>query len=205
MIISKTLENSRGGCEDLRVLMLMTCLTLAMVMITACGDDGKSDSATIVEDRVQPDIPLLTAVDYGLSEMVLVHMEYGTDPNEAFIPEGLPFAGASALHLAVLKNNEEVARLLLENGADIEIKARDEFEATPLIWAAYWGLYDMAKLLLEEGANVNATDSYGSTPLVGASVENPFIDKDDVKGFIENREKIRALLKENGGTMNREG
>ena len=37
-------------------------------------------------------------------------------------------------------------------------------------------------------------DSYGSTPLDAASVENPFIGKEDADGFIENREKIRKLL-----------
>lgn len=63
-------------------------------------------------------------------------MEYGTYPNRVFIPKGYPFAGASAVHQAALENNAEVVRLLLKNGANIEIISKDEFQGTPLMWAA---------------------------------------------------------------------
>ena len=102
-------------------------------------------------------------------------MAYGTDPNDVFIPPDIPFEGASALHLAVLKSNAPIVQVLLDNGADIEIKAKDVFEATPLIWAAYWGIPEMVRVLLEAGANINAEDANGFTPLDAASVENPFI------------------------------
>ena len=180
----------------MRVFALLVCLIIGGLVVSACGG---SDTAAPVGEKVQPDITLLQAIEFENVDMVRRHMEYGTDPDEVYIPAGFPFAGASALHHAVLKDNGEIVRVLLENGADIEIKAKDEFEGTPLMWAAYWGLYDMAKLLLEEGADVNAPDVNGSTPLVGASVQNPFIGKEDADGFIENRAKIRELLKEHGG------
>ena len=180
----------------MRLLALLACLALAVLVLAACGDP---EGPIADEKKAPPDITLLQAIEFENITMVQRHVEYGTDPNEVFIPEGFPFAGASALHHAVLKNNAEVVRLLLDNGADIEIKAKDQFEGTPLIWAAYWGLYDMAKLLLEEGADVNGSDSYGGTPLDAASVENPFIGKEDADGFIENRGKVRELLRENGG------
>ena len=180
----------------MRLLALLTCLTWAALGLAACGGSERP----LVDGRdVPPDITLLQAIDFDNVDMVQRHMEYGTDPNDVFIPDDYPFAGASALHQAVLKNNAEIVRLLLENGAHLEIRAMDEFKGTPLTWVAYWGLFDMAKLLLEEGADVNALDSYGNTPLDAASVENPFIGEKDADAFIENREKIRKLLMENGG------
>ena len=180
----------------MRFLAIFTCLMLVVLGFAACGG---SEDPPAEEKNVPPDITLLQAIDFDNVKMVQRHMDYGTDPNEVFIPEGYPFAGASALHQAVLKNNAEIVRLLLGNGADIEMRARDEFKGTPLIWAAYWGLYEMAELLLDEGADVNGSDSYGSTAMDAASVENPFIGKDDADAFIENREEIRKLLRENGG------
>ena len=75
-------------------------------------------------------MPLLDAIDQDNADVVREHMEFGTDPNETFIPPGIPFAGASALHLAVLKDNREIAQVLLDNGADIDIRARDRVQGT---------------------------------------------------------------------------
>ena len=180
----------------MRILALLACLALAVSALVACGGSGETPTE---EEKIPPDITLLQSIEFENVEMVRRHIEYGTDPNKVYIPEGFPFAGASALHLAVLKDNGEVVRLLLHNGADIEIKAKDAFGGTPLMWAAFWGLYDMAKVLLEEGADVNGPDVNGATPLDGASAENPFIGKEDVDGFIENRGRVRELLRENGG------
>ena len=180
----------------MRIVAIFACLAFAALGMAGCGG---SDAPSPAEEKVQPDITLLQAIEFENVQILQQHMDYGTDPNAVYIPEGFPFAGASALHLAVLKDNGEIVKLLLENGADIEIKAKDQFQSTPLTWAAFWGLYEMAKLLLEEGADVNALDVDGNTPLVGASVQNPFVGKEEVEAFIENRAKIRELLKEHGG------
>ena len=74
-----------------------------------------------------PGVNLLEAIDQEDVRLVREHMEFGTDPDQTFIPPGYPFAGASALHLAVLKDNEEIVHILLDNGADIDIRARETF------------------------------------------------------------------------------
>ena len=130
-------------------------------------------------------------------------MESGTDPDKTFIPPGFPFAGASALHLAVLKDNSEIAQVLLDNGADIDIKALDEFKGSPLEWAAFFGIKDMAVFLVESGADINSKNTYGTTPLDATSSDNPFIPEEDRKQFDENRFFLRQYLSENGAQSGR--
>jgi ankyrin repeat protein len=56
----------------------------------------------------------------------------------------------SALHMAVELGAGEIARLLLEAGADPNIRD-DKFEATALGWAEFFGRLDLADLIRERG------------------------------------------------------
>jgi ankyrin repeat protein len=57
----------------------------------------------------------------------------------------------------------ETARYLLEHGADVN--AVGEFGWTPLHAASYQGLTDVIELLVSKGANLEAKDKLGQTPL----------------------------------------
>ncbi len=151
----------------------------------------------------QPRLSLLDAIDQDNANVVRDHMESGSDPNETFIPPGLPFAGASALHLAVLKDNREIARVLLNNGADIDIRARDTFQGSPLEWAVFFGIKDMAMFLVESGADVNAKNAFGTTPLDAATADNAFISKEDLEEFNESRAFLKEYLSARGGKPGR--
>src|SRR5690242_5601993 len=71
------------------------------------------------------------------------------------------------LHLAAEMGHVEIAKLLLDNGADVNAVGIRGF--TPLHSAAWSGRTDVAKVLIAHGANVNAGDENGETPLVWAS------------------------------------
>jgi ankyrin repeat protein len=62
----------------------------------------------------------------------------------------------------VLKDNAKMVDSLLKSGAKIDIKAKDVFGSTPLLWAAFWGVQDMVPLLVERGARLDAIDVLGS-------------------------------------------
>lgn len=88
--------------------------------------------------------------------------------------------GLSALHYAILNFRiySDVARLLLKHGANIDIRGYDG--KTPLHYACDPNMYESRmgddggyafinlnaiKFLIESGANLNADDGYGITPL----------------------------------------
>ena len=97
------------------------------------------------------------------------------DPSKNLVP-GLAryiFAGDTVLHVAAAAYQSEIARVLIDAGADVRAKNRHGYE--PLHAAAAgqpssrrWNpaaQSNMVKLLIAAGANPNATDKRGVTPL----------------------------------------
>jgi ankyrin repeat protein len=70
---------------------------------------------------------------------------------------------ATLLHDAVGHNQLDVAKYLLDKGADVNAVTTDGL--TPLHMAAQNGNIEMTKLLLERDAKINALDAKGWTPL----------------------------------------
>ncbi|MBO7081692.1 MAG: ankyrin repeat domain-containing protein [Neisseriaceae bacterium] len=73
--------------------------------------------------------------------------------------------------LAFHHDNPEIAKILIDHGADIE--AKDNSNDTPVIEAAWGGRPNLTKLLIEKGAKVNAQSANGKTPLHWASENLP--------------------------------
>jgi ankyrin repeat protein len=73
--------------------------------------------------------------------------------------------GFTALHLAAFFGKPEVARLLLESGASVDVYTRNPFANQPLHAAAAGRHIEVCRVLLAAGADVNATQHGGYTPL----------------------------------------
>lgn len=90
-----------------------------------------------------------------------------SDPElvHAFSPDGF-----TALHLAIFSHSSDIARTLIDKGADIEAPARGTTApgARPLQTAAFAGEFDLAKVLLEAGADPNAGEDAGANPYTTA-------------------------------------
>jgi ankyrin repeat protein len=97
----------------------------------------------------------------GHREVVEILLDAGTDINTT----GAAFGrGGSALYSAVVNLQPEVAKLLIERGADVN-QPDLEFGETPLIPAAARNLPEIVALLLENGADIDHQDNLGRTAL----------------------------------------
>ena len=77
--------------------------------------------------------------------------------------------GTTALHWAAYRSETELARLLLESGADVAAKTRLG-EMTPLFMASKIGNAEIVDLLISAGANANTVNTeVGTTPLMLAA------------------------------------
>jgi len=101
--------------------------------------------------------------------------------------------GNTPLHLTAQLNNYEIAKILVDSGADINPKVYNQF--TPLQYAITGrGDLAMVKLLIDHGAEVNVTDSEGSTPLHDAVIKN---DPDIIEYLLQHGSDMTA--KDNQG------
>eukprot|EP00922_Rhytidocystis_sp_ex-Travisia-forbesii_P026035 GHVS01038158.1.p1 GENE.GHVS01038158.1~~GHVS01038158.1.p1 ORF type:complete len:190 (+),score=30.66 GHVS01038158.1:238-807(+) len=76
--------------------------------------------------------------------------------------------GWSPLHSASSAGQPQIVALLLQRKTKLD-EASTASGATPLHYAAAKGHIDVVKLLCTEGANLNARDKYGNTPLTKAA------------------------------------
>lgn len=113
--------------------------------------------------------PLHTAINCGQLQIVkrlLAHQANFTATDRF---------GFTPLATAAFRGKVEIAKVLLDAGADLETKTGSGAvygETTPLGLAAFESQLSMVALLLDRGANVNAVCLNGRTPLINAVGRN---------------------------------
>jgi len=127
---------------------------LEFARIRATGNDLEPEYA------VQEQRALIDAVAAGDRTQVEALLQKGVNPNG--IPE---LWGRSALLQGVMRGDVELVRLLLDAGADPDLKSAG---FTPLGQAALRGHARIAELLLKAGANPDFKSNDGNTPLIAA-------------------------------------
>lgn len=71
--------------------------------------------------------------------------------------------GEHCLHLSALSGNADIVKLLLDKGANPDIRSNWEqgLRMHPLSWSTFYGRYEIIELLLKAGADVNADFNLG--------------------------------------------
>ena len=190
------LTNLRGIA--MRLIFIVGSVIWLLAVMVVCSRETSTSSSSSLSDADEvatamtvktPTRSLLTAVDQERVEIVQQHMDAGTDPDEYSRPVGLTMMtlknlgadGAYSIHLAVLKENEDMVRILLDNGGTVDIRAKNEKNPTSLHLAAYYCLEDMVSLLIEYGASIDALDSdnagAGDYALLGQQVGIDMIEE----------------------------
>jgi ankyrin repeat protein len=107
--------------------------------------------------------PLGLAAFFGNKETVETLLQAGADVNQ----QSRESMKVSALHSSAAAHRPDIAALLLDKGANPNL--RGQAGLTVFHEAAATGQIDLADMLLQHGGDVNATDNSGKTPLAYAT------------------------------------
>jgi ankyrin repeat protein len=150
-------------------------------------DKGADVNANNYAGR-QPSAPL--SLDQ-ICERTIAMDSYPTYPS---LWDNQFFYGSTALMMAANWGHPEVARLLLDNGADVN--ARNHFGTTALAAAVLKGYLEVTKILLDKEADPNEQDCWG-LPILSRAVLRGYPEA--VKVLLENGAEVNAKDK-NGST-----
>lgn len=154
--------------------LILAAISILMLLATVAT---LSHNAT----RRSNGVKLYEAMKENDSAKVRELIDQGADIDSRGDPEKY-----TPLMLACINKNTELAKLLVEKGADVN--SSDINKITPLSYAALHGKPELVSLLIEKGADVNNIDLHGNTPLYYAAA----------KGKL----KVAKLLIEKGANVN---
>ncbi|SJZ75081.1 ankyrin repeat domain-containing protein [Sediminibacterium ginsengisoli] len=156
------------------------CIALIFPLLLVFAGCGQT--TTIKEKTTAPKTDIHTAVVTGDAAVLKQHIAARSDLNTKD-----PIGGSSPLITACLFGKTELAKILIDAGADINFKNNDG--STPLHTAAFFCRPEIVQMLLAARADKTIKNKYGQTP--AEIVSTPFAA---VKSIYENMEKMLAPM-----------
>jgi uncharacterized protein len=154
-----------------RTIIAITFLATLLTMASCKEGKEPSPNNSVSKTKVKlPQIDIHTAVMTDNMEALKQHIAAGSNLNEKD-----PFGGSSPLISACLFGKTEMAKILIEAGADLNFRNNDG--STALHTASFFCRPEIVRMLLDKGADKTIKNKYGSTAY--ESVAGPFAD---VKG-----------------------
>ncbi|XP_060569026.1 uncharacterized protein LOC132727508, partial [Ruditapes philippinarum] len=151
-----------GGkvCEDaIFIAAENSDIRMLSYLLTHRGNDYSFDSNIMNKNS-----PLIAVAKRGLIPPMKCLLYHGVDINYRNANK------ASALEKAVLYQQRDACKFLLENGADVNGKG-GKYKRTPLHIAADIGAIEIVELLLQHGAEVKIKDCKGHFPIFCAAIQ----------------------------------
>lgn len=155
----------------------------ALHLVERCEDDRLQTKKALMKLLIDfgaevdaPDVEGMTPIFSTGVELIGVLLEAGADGNWK------SDNGISPIQWFAYSNESRGIELLLAHGADVNYNGSDDRKSALHI-AANWGHLESAKILLKNGARINARDLHGKTPLQlaisegGEKMEQFLIDK----------------------------
>ena len=136
-----------------------SCRLLAFLF--ACSAGLSAPAWAQSESNPSVNAQLLVAARNTDLEAVKKSLDRGAAPNSR------NRLGKTSLYISIEKNRIDIARILIEAGADVNLPSLEK--ATPLIAASYAGSLPFVDLLLQHGAKHEPTDRLHKSALVYAA------------------------------------
>jgi len=163
----RRLLKKRFSYGFIRIAIPASAMLLTIVVYTkqANSNGGTLQHSTVQIETAAPEIGLHLAVVQGNLDVVKAHIDAGSNLDKAE-----PAGGSSPLITASLFGKTEIAKALIEAGADVNFRNKEG--STPLHTAAFFCRTAIVETLLINGADKSIKNKAGSTAL--ESVEVPF-------------------------------
>ncbi len=162
--------------NNLPVSIVKISVLIMLIIVGACKD--KRATAQQSSQTKTPAVDIHTAVVSGNVDAIKQHIAAGTNINEKD-----PYGGSSPLISASLFGKTEIAKMLIDAGADINVQNNDG--STALHTSAFFCRPEIVKILLDKKADKAIRNNYKSTAY--ESVAGSF---SDVKSVYEMMEKM---------------
>jgi hypothetical protein len=145
--IENILNRNIGSMSDAEKRLVMN-----FAMNYSYGENAVRSLDILERHNIRPGgYELYTAIERGQPDVLIRSiLARGVEPN------------GEILLLAMEKQRFEIARQFIQGGVNVNY----QYEGmTPLLHAARWGNLELARMLVDHGANINARDRNGNTAL----------------------------------------
>ena len=176
-------KSSKLGIVGAIVIFAFAAVLLPMARAQKTVEKNEPVSGDNQEEYTKP---LHQAAADGDIEQVKLLLSRGTDVNEK------DQYGRTALHCASWKGHADVAELLINQGARINVTTA-MMASSPLHFAVMRGDRQIVELLLSKGGNINAKNRNGSTPLFEAMKSTAADSKEVAELLVAKGAKVPAL------------